>query len=157
MSENRSLKRIGVIACCGEDLPEGTLTRAVVRFLMEEIKPDETATICLPLFLAGDEQERNFAQTFPTLTLDGCDKRCAQIGTEKYSHSVARGLIIPDILKRLHLEMRGTREQFDPDLARAVAMEVAKGMDRLKKKGGKDEKERNKKEGHQRGRKRKIL
>ncbi|HYA93711.1 MAG TPA: putative zinc-binding protein [Thermodesulfobacteriota bacterium] len=157
MSEKPSSRRIGVIACCGEDLPEGTLTRAIVRILMEEIKPDETATICLPLFLAGDEQERTFAQRFPTLTLDGCEKRCAQIGTEKYSHPVARGLIIPDILRKLHLEMRGTREQFDLDLARAVAIEVAKGMDRLKKKGGIGEKEGNKKEGDQTGRKRKIL
>ncbi len=157
MSEKQSPKRIGVIACCGEDLPEGTLTRAVVRILMEEIKPEETATICLPLFLAGDEQERNFAQAFPTLTLDGCEKRCAQIGTGTYSHPVAHGLIIPDILKKLHLEMRGTKEQFDPGLARAVAREVAKKMNVLKEKGATDEKKGNRKEGDQRGRKRKIL
>jgi uncharacterized metal-binding protein len=134
MSEQTTLKRIGVIGCCGEDLPEGTLTRAVVRILMEEIKPDETATICLPLFLAGDEQERTFAQRFPTLTLDGCEKRCAQIGTEKYSHSVACGLVISDILKELHLNMKGTKEEFDPDLARTVALEVAKRMDRMQRK-----------------------
>jgi len=139
MIEKTSPKRIGVIACCGEEIPEGTLTRAVVRILMEEIKPDETATICLPLFLAGDEQERTFAQLFPTITLDGCEKRCAQIGTEKYSHSVAFGLVIPDILGELHLNMKGTKEKFDLNLARMVAMEVAKRMDRLKGKGEQDE------------------
>ncbi len=153
MSEKQSPQRIGVIACCGEDLPEGTLTRAVVRILMEELKPEETATVCLPLFLAGDEQERNFAQAFPTLTLDGCEKRCAQIGTETYSHPVARGLIIPDILKKLPLEMRGTKEQLDAGLARAVA----KKMNGLKKKGATNEKKGNRKEGDQRGRKREIL
>jgi uncharacterized metal-binding protein len=131
MSEEPSPKRIGVIACCGEELPEGTLTRAVVRILMEELKPEETATICLPLFLAGDGQERTFAQTFPTLTLDGCEKRCAQIGTEKYSHPVADGLVLPEILAKLALKMRGSREQFDIELARAVAVEVAKRMDEL--------------------------
>jgi len=136
MSERAAPKRIGVIACCGEDLPEGTLTRAIVRVLMEEIKPNETATICLPLFLAGDEQERTFAQTFPTLTLDGCEKQCAKIGTEKYSHAVACGLIIPDILKKLHLDMKGTKDRYDPDLARKLALEVAKRMNRLKRKGG---------------------
>lgn len=136
MSEQTTPKRIGVIACCGEELAEGTLTRAVVRILMEEIKPDETATICLPLFLAGDEQERTFAQRFPTLTLDGCEKRCAQIGTEKYSHPVACGLIIPDILKKLHLKMKGTKDRYDEDLARTLALEVAKRMDHLKRKGG---------------------
>ena len=139
MDEKTSPKRIGVIACCGEEIPEGTLTRAVVRILMEEIKPDETATICLPLFLAGDEQERTFAKLFPTITLDGCEKRCAQIGTEKYSNSVACGLIIPDILKELHLNMKGTKEKFDLNLARTVAMEVAIRMDRLKGEGGQDE------------------
>lgn len=136
MNEKTTPKRIGVIACCGEEIPEGTLTRAVVRILMEEVKPDETATICLPLFLAGDEQERTFAQLFPTITLDGCEKRCAQIGTEKYSHAVAWALVISDILKALHLDMKGTREEFDPDLARAVAIEVARRMDDLQEKGG---------------------
>ncbi len=133
MNEKTPPKRIGVIACCGEEIPEGTLTRAVVRILMEELKPDQTATICLPLFLAGDEQEREFAHRFPTLTLDGCEKRCAQIGTEKYSHPVERGLVISDILRKLHLTMRGTKEKFDPDLARKLAREVAGEMDRLQK------------------------
>jgi uncharacterized metal-binding protein len=102
---------------------------------MEELKPEETATICLPLFLAGDEQEKTFAQLFPTLTIDGCEKRCAQVGTEKYSHSVVCGLVIPDILKELHLNMKGMREQFDPGLARTVAMEVARRMNNLDRKG----------------------
>ena len=133
MNEKSSPNRIGVIACCGEELPEGTLTRAVVRILMEELKPEETATICLPLFLAGDGQERTFAQTFPTLTLDGCEKRCAQIGTEKYSHPVERGLVISDLLKKRRLTMKGTKYQFDPDLARELAKEVAKEMDRLQR------------------------
>lgn len=136
MNEKTTPKRIGVIACCGEEIPEGTLTRAVVRILMEEVKPDETATICLPLFIAGDEQERTFAQSFPTITLDGCEKRCAQIGTEKYSHTVALPLVIPEILKALHLDMKGTREEFDPDLARAVAEQVARRIEELQRKGG---------------------
>lgn len=134
MSEKSSPKRIGVIACCGEEIPEGTLTRAVVRILMEELRPEETATICLPLFLAGDAPERDFARSFPTLTLDGCEKRCAQIGTEKYSHPVKRGLVISDLLKKLRLTMRGTKETFDSDLARKLAREVAKEMDRIQRK-----------------------
>lgn len=133
MNEKTTPKRIGVIACCGEEIPEGTLTRAVVRILMEEVKPDETATICLPLFLAGDEQERTFAQLFPTITLDGCEKRCAQLGTEKYSHPVKRRLVISDIIRKLHLTMKGTKEKFDPDLARKLAGEVAREMDRLQR------------------------
>ncbi|MDI6762756.1 MAG: putative zinc-binding protein [Thermodesulfobacteriota bacterium] len=136
MNEKTTPKRIGVIACCGEEIPEGTLTRAVVRILMEELKPEETATICLPLFIAGDEQERTFAQSFPTITLDGCEKRCAQIGTEKYSHTVAWALVIPDIIKALHLDMKGTREEFEPDLARAVAEQVARRIEELQRKGG---------------------
>lgn len=134
MNKKTPPKQIGVIACCGEEIPEGTLTRAVVRILMEEIKPEETATICLPLFIAGDEQERTFAQSFPTITLDGCEKRCAQIGTETYSHPVAEGLVLSDILATLDLKMRGSRERFDIELARAVAAEVAKRMDELQRK-----------------------
>ena len=87
-------KKVGIIACSGEELPEGTVSRVAALKVLEELRPEDTVTLCLPLFLAGDERERAFARFYPTIALDGCEKRCAQRSTERYSGQTADGLII---------------------------------------------------------------
>ena len=47
-----------------------------------------TVTLCLPLYLAGGEEERNFAKVHPTISVDGCNKLCAKRSTEKYSGKI---------------------------------------------------------------------
>ncbi|MGB9810016.1 MAG: putative zinc-binding protein, partial [Caldanaerobacter sp.] len=81
--------KIGVVSCSGEDCLGGTISRLATRKMLDEIHPEETVTICLPLFLAGGIEERSFAQNFPTITVDGCDKYCAKRATEKYSGKVS--------------------------------------------------------------------
>ena len=48
-------KKVGMVACSGEELPEGTVTRLAALQVLEQLRPAETVTICLPLFLAGGE------------------------------------------------------------------------------------------------------
>lgn len=91
--------RVGIISCSGEEIPEGTISRLATRRVLEMLRPDQTVTLCLPLFLAGNEQERDFARNHPIVTVDGCDKRCAQFGTEKHSGPVSAALVVTDILK----------------------------------------------------------
>ena len=64
--------KVGIVSCSGEEIPEGTISRIATRLVLEKLRPEETVTICLPLFLAGGEDERAFAQVFPTITVDGC-------------------------------------------------------------------------------------
>lgn len=90
--------KVGIIACSGEEIPAGTLSRLATRRVLESLRPQSTVTLCLPLFLAGEEQERRFAQLHPTITVDGCDKLCAKRGTERYSGQVAASLVVTDIL-----------------------------------------------------------
>jgi hypothetical protein len=77
--------KVGIIACSGEAIPEGTISRLATRRVLGLLRPDATVTLCLPLFLAGNEAERNFAKTHPTITIDGCEKQCAKWGTEQHS------------------------------------------------------------------------
>ena len=66
-------KKVGIVSCSGEDLPGGTVSRLASRKVLDELKPGEAVTICLPLFMAGGEEERSFANNFPTITVDGCE------------------------------------------------------------------------------------
>lgn len=82
-------QNIGIIACSGEECLGGTLSRLAVRKKMEELRPGKVSTLCLPLFIAGGEQERAFAQNHPTISVDGCSRCCARRAIEKYSGAVA--------------------------------------------------------------------
>lgn len=93
-----TVSKVGIISCSGEEIPEGTIARQAVRRVLEGLRPQQTVTLCLPLFLAGEVGERRFASEHPTITVDGCDKLCAKRGTEQYSGAVSASLVVTDIL-----------------------------------------------------------
>lgn len=91
-------KKVGIVACSGEEMAEGTVTRLAALRVLEELRPKDTVTICLPLFLAGGEGDRAFARFYPTIALDGCEKRCAARATELYSGKPAASILVSDLL-----------------------------------------------------------
>ena len=91
-------KKVGIITCSGEEIPEGTVTRLAALKVLEQLRPADTVTICLPLFLAGGEGDRAFARFYPTIAIDGCDKRCAARGTEMYSGKPAASIVVTELL-----------------------------------------------------------
>ena len=126
-------KKVGLIACSGEELPEGTVTRRAVRKVLETLRPDDTVTLCLPLFLAGGEGERSFARRYPTIAVDGCDKRCAARATEKYSAKPAASIVLTEIAKECGSADIGTARRLNESglgLAEAVAAKIAEEVDR---------------------------
>ena len=70
-------KKVGIVACSGEEIAEGTVTRLAALKVLDQLRPKDTVTICLPLFLAGGEGDRAFARFYPTIAVDGCELRCA--------------------------------------------------------------------------------
>src|SRR5512136_3238519 len=101
-------RKAGLIACSGEEMAEGTVTRWAVRKVLEALRPDDTVTLCLPLFLAGGEGERAFARFYPTIAVDGCDKRCAARATEKYSARPAASIVVSETAKAADCHDMGT-------------------------------------------------
>ena len=91
-------KKVGIVACSGEELAEGTVTRLAALKVLEHLRPKDTVTICLPLFLAGGEGDRAFARFYPTIAIDGCDKRCAAKATELYSGKPAASMLVTDLM-----------------------------------------------------------
>lgn len=91
-------RKVGIVACSGEQLPEGTVARLAALQVLNELRPRETVTICLPLFLAGGADDRAFARLHPTITVDGCDLRCAARGTETYSNKPVASLVVSDLV-----------------------------------------------------------
>ena len=129
---NGEITKVGIISCSGEALPGGTISRLATRRVLELLRPDRTVTLCLPLFLAGNEGERNFARTHPTITVDGCEKKCAKWGTEKHSGPVSVSLVVPEILESgvggCHCSTCALTEE-DTEAVWAVAERIAAEVD----------------------------
>ena len=127
-------RKVGLVACSGEELPEGTVTRLAALKVLEELRPADTVTICLPLFLAGGEGDRAFARFYPTIAIDGCDKRCAARATELYSNKPAASLLVDDIIAAQGLPrprgMRHLASEAAP-LVDALADAIANEVDHL--------------------------
>lgn len=124
--------KVGIIACSGEAIPEGTISRLATRRVLELLRPHATVTLCLPLFLAGNEAERNFANTHATITVDGCGQQCAKWGTEEHSGPVASALVVAGILgTRTRGCHRSSRNLSQPDREAvwAVAERIAAEVD----------------------------
>src|SRR5574341_491793 len=90
-------KKAGIVACSGEEMAEGTVTRLAALKVLEQLRPADTVTICLSLFLAGGQGDRAFAKFYPTIAIDGCDKRCAARATEMYSGKPAASVVVADL------------------------------------------------------------
>ena len=119
-------RKAGIIACSGEELAEGTVTRLAALEVLQKLRPADTVTICLPLFLAGGAEERAFARQYPTVTVDGCPLRCAARGTERYSAPPRASLVVTELAVEAGLgPISGCRHLNDAG-RRAVELAAAK-------------------------------
>jgi uncharacterized metal-binding protein len=124
--------KIGVVSCSGECCSLGTLSRIATRMILEDLKAGETTTICLPLFLAGDSDERRFAKEFPTVAVDGCHKLCATKAIEKYSGKTAASVDVEGLLDGWGAQPPASRRVLtaeDMTIVRSVAEEIAERVE----------------------------
>ena len=129
--------KVGIIPCNGEEIAEGTVTRFACRRVLDSLRPQDTVTICLPLFIAGDKGEQNFAKTFPTITVDGCEKRCSEKSTERLSGRPRFAIVVSELLKERGVKppsSRRTLTETDRVAIDLVAEEIARKVDELLKK-----------------------
>jgi hypothetical protein len=126
-------KKVGLVSCSGEEMAEGTITRLATLKVLGSLHPDDTVTICLPLFLAGGEGDRAFARFYPTIAIDGCDKRCAARGTEMYSSKPAASVVVSELCPAAAGQL-GTARRLNGagmQAVNAVAKEIARKVDQL--------------------------
>jgi uncharacterized metal-binding protein len=115
-------RKVGIVACSGEELAEGTVARLAALKVLNELRPRDTVTICLPLFLAGGAGDRAFARLHPTITVDGCDLRCAACGTEKYSNKPVASLVVNELVAECGLERPEGRRRLNAAGQKAVEL-----------------------------------
>jgi uncharacterized metal-binding protein len=128
-------KYVGVLACSGEECLGGTLSRLATRRVMEKLRPNRAVTLCLPLYIAGGEEERNFAKEYPVIAVEGCSKHCSTCATEKFSGKVHDTIDISEILGEevalsKTVSARDLTEKHQ-DMVKIVSREICAKMDAI--------------------------
>ena len=126
--------KIGLISCSGEGLCEGMISRVATRRILEE--RDDVITICLPLFLAGGQEEREFAKENPCITVDGCDKMCAAKGVKMYGKVHPKSsIVISEIMENGKHSRPKSKSRIEPEdekLVHETMKIINKEIDRVK-------------------------
>lgn len=126
--------RVAIVPCNGEDLCEGTITRFACRKVLEELRPGQIVTMCLPLFVVGDEKQRTFTHRIATITLDGCDRSCCAQTAAQLGGRPIHPLVVSEILERHGVKLSGNPAQLsaeDVKLIDLVAEEIAQKVDQI--------------------------
>ncbi len=119
-------KKVGIVSCSGEELAEGTVARLAALKVLNELRARDTVTICLPLFLAGGAGDRAFAKLHPTITVDGCELRCAARGTEKYSNKPTASVVVNELVAECGLARPEGRRRLNAAGLEAVEVTAAR-------------------------------
>jgi uncharacterized metal-binding protein len=112
----------------------GLLTREATYLVIDEIEPEQTETMCLGLFVKGEAEAVEAVKTQPCITVDGCPKQCAKLGTEKHSGPVSGEIVVSEILGTTAASCsRSSRgaSQVDKDAVSAIAEKIALEVDKV--------------------------
>jgi len=125
--------QVGILACSGEECLGGTISRLATRRVMEKLRPNRAVTLCLPLYIAGGEEERAFAKKYPVIAVEGCSKHCSTFATEKFSGKVQdivdiAAILGEDVALSKTVSARDLTEKHQ-DMVKVVSREICAKMD----------------------------
>ena len=124
--------RVMVIPCSGIGKAFGSIGREASYIVVEELRPDQTDTVCLSLLVMGDEETRNRVRGNPCISVDGCAIGCARKNIELAGGKVARSLRVIDTYRQ-HYEFKPVQvtelDEAGQRLASLLAEEIAQQVD----------------------------
>jgi uncharacterized metal-binding protein len=98
VSEKKRSKYI-IIPCSGIGKGLGTITRRATYIVTEELLPNDTDSICLPLLTIKDEDTVRKIRENPCITVDGCVAQCAKKNVEHHQGNLKGEIRILDVIK----------------------------------------------------------
>jgi len=121
VSEKKKSKYI-IIPCSGIGKAVGTITRRATYIVTEELLPNDTDSICLPLLTIEDEETVQKIRQNPCITVDGCVAPCAKKNVEHHKGKLEGEIKILDVIKE------------NPKLKPETVLDIGLGGERLARK-----------------------
>jgi len=130
-------RKVLVIPCSGIGKAFGSIGREATYVVTEEMRPEDTDTLCLSLLTLGDEQAMERVRRHPVITIDGCPKACAEVNVKSAGGRSAANLKVVDTYREHpDLKVQAVLDLGEPGrkLAAFLAEKVVAEVDALKDK-----------------------
>jgi uncharacterized metal-binding protein len=92
-------KQVIIIPCSGIGKSLGTVGRVAAFKVTDELRPEKTRTVCLPLLTVGDEETVQLVRKNPCITIDGCPAQCSKKNVEASHGKLSHQIIVTSVLR----------------------------------------------------------
>jgi uncharacterized metal-binding protein len=113
---------------------ESVLCRQAFYVVHEDLRPETTVLGCGPALNANVQEDVDFINLYPVLAMEACEKDCATKLVDKKGRKTARTVRVPELAKKLGIEMESLPEGHIPDshpAVQALARWIAEQVDAL--------------------------
>ena len=127
-----------IIPCSGIGKSFGTISRDATYCVVEELRRNETDTLCLSLLVMGDEDARRSVKSHRCIAVDGCPNECAKKQLEISDAKLVANFRVVDILRDNRSLKPKDVTFLDEDgrkLSRILAEKIATKIDESNNKG----------------------
>lgn len=125
-------EQVLIIPCSGMGKTYGSVGREATYVVVEDLRPNRAATLCLSLLTLQDENAQQKVREHATIAIDGCPKACAEVNVKKSGGTPAAIFRVFDVFRE-HKDLRGGSVLDIGDngrkLARILAEKVAVSVD----------------------------
>ena len=138
-SPEQPARKLVIVPCSGIGKTYGFVKQEAAYEITETVRPQDTQLVALSLLVLGDEAARAAVAANAAVTIDGCKLACATKMVQESGGRIAKDFAVLDVYRRYkQFKPRGIAEMNEggQKLARALAEEVAGGVDEIK--GGQD-------------------
>lgn len=129
-------QKILIIPCSGIGKPSGTISRLATYYVVEDLLPEETSTVCLPLLVIGDEKTCQLVRQLPTIAVDGCPYKCATKSVQASNGKLVASLNVLQLYRNyIHLEVKSVVD-LGPEgekFARIVAGKMLNEIEKIRR------------------------
>ena len=113
---------------------EAVLGRQALYVVHEDLLPEQTVLGCGPAFNANVQEDVDFINLYPVISIEACDLDCAAKLVDKKGTRVARTLRIADLAQELGLDLTSLPEdhiESDDPAVQAVAKRIAEQVNEV--------------------------
>ena len=126
--------KVVIVPCSGIGKSLGTVGRVATYKVIEQMKPEETRTVCLALLTMGDDDALKLVRENPCIAVDGCPAQCSKKNIEASMGKLAHNIVVTDVLrKNRSLKPDGVIELNDQGdkLAEIIARVLSEKVDEI--------------------------
>ena len=127
-------KNVIVIPCSGIGKAFGSIGRDATYEVTENLRKDNTQTLCLALLVSGDKESLQLVRNNKCITVDGCPLQCAEKNVKLAGGDLAGSIRVVDAYKEnRQLKPKGITflDHDGQQMALALAQKIAKKVDDL--------------------------